>query len=494
MRANYVQYSSPQFRLLSDEQIKELHFATLQILERTGVAFECQEAIEILGDAGADVSNPDRVKIPSHLVEQALRTAPKTITLYTREGELAMVLNGQTGCHFGAQPDGYEYLDPYLRKPRQCYVQDVADAVRVVDALPNVEWVMMSGAHTTVPPSIADLVSTLQAMLNTSKPVCLPSFNDLQNTKEMFKLCSIVAGGEEQLRRKPFLVSSAEPVSPLVHGKGPSELSLFCAEKGIPNIVYGMPMAGTTAPATWAGCLAIANAEVLSQWVVLQLRYPGAPLIFGSLPGIMDMKTTIFADGAPEVSLLVAALTELGHYYKVPVFGTGGMTDAYIIGAQAAAEVTYSILVSKLSGADLVHDIGITYHDTCVSPELMVLANEIIDMVDVLMGGIEINNETLPLDLIERLGPRSNYLTEAHTRKHFRRFWAPALFDRSFARKEGVKDCEDLVNEKTIEIIETHQPKSLPEDVVKELREAEKTWFEREGLKREYPKRAQRKQ
>jgi len=118
MRHNYVQYNSPQFRLLSDSQLEELHLATLQILERTGVAFECQEAIDLLGEAGADVSNPDRVKIPAYMVEQALRTAPKTITLYTRDGEPAMVLNGMTGSHFGGIAIGPHYLDPYTKKPR----------------------------------------------------------------------------------------------------------------------------------------------------------------------------------------------------------------------------------------------------------------------------------------------------------------------------------------------------------------------------------------
>ena len=91
-----------------------------------------------------------------------------------------------------------------------------------------------------------------------------------------------------------------------------------------------------------------------------------------------------------------------------------------------------------------------------VSPELLVLANEIIDMVNVLKGGIEINDETLPLDLIERLGPSSDYLSESHTLKHFRKFWVPKIFDRSMVRKEGVKDCEQLLNQRTIEILETH--------------------------------------
>ena len=487
MRHNYVHYGSPQFRVLSDSQLEELHLAVIQIMERTGVAFECEEAIELLDGAGADVSNPDRVKIPSYLVEQALRTAPKMVTLYNRKGEPAIVLNGMTGCHFGSMPDCPYILDPYTKTRRTCYVEDIADTARVIDASPNIEWSYLATGHLTVPGTIADKVSLLQFILNSTKPV-IAEINDVESLREMIDLCAIVAGGEEQLRRKPFLGGSSEPVSPLVVGKNAMEKSLLCAEKGLPNVVYSMPLAGATTPATWPGVLVLPTAEVLSQLVVIQLKKPGAPVIFGSIPNIMDMKTTIFPYGAPELSLLVAALTELCHSYKLPMFGTAGCTDAEIVGAQAAAEVTYQILMSSLSGADLVHDIGLVYHATTISPELIVFDNEIIDMANVSMGGIEINEDTLPLDLIEKKGPRANYISEKHTLKHFRKFWAPKLFDRSVTRSADAKNCEELVKEATIKILETHQPEPLPDDVLKELRKVEAGWFKRVGIEG-YPKR-----
>jgi trimethylamine--corrinoid protein Co-methyltransferase len=491
MRANYIQFSTPQFRILSDKQLEELHFAALQILERTGVAFQCQEALEILGDAGADVSDPNRVKIPPHMVEHALRTAPKMVTLYTREGEPAIVLDGQAGAHFGGF-SGYSYiLDPYTGKQRKCFVEDIEDAARLVDALPNIEWYQTSAANRTVPGAIADKVELLHSIINTSKPV-FSNVSDVSSFREMIDLCSMVAGGEEQLRKKPFFGEASEPVSPLVYGKDAMEKALLCAEKGIPHIVHPIGMAGVSTPATFAGCLDIANAEVLSELVVLQFKNPGTPVIFGGMPSIMDMKTTIVSYGAPEMSLMVGALTELSHYYKLPFFGTAGSTDAAVVGAQAAAEVTSQILVSTFHGSDLVHGAGQMYHCVTLSSELMVLVDEIIDMVKVLMGGIEINDETLPLDLIERLGPGSNYLYEYHTRKHFRKFWVPEVFDRSFTRKEGVKDCEELLRQKTIDLIKTHKPKLLPEDLIKQLKKIEKTWFDRVGLKHEYPQRPER--
>ena len=266
------------------------------------------------------------------------------------------------------------------------------------------------------------------------------------------------------------------------------ERSLLCAEKGLPTIVYGMQMAGATTPATFAGCLAVSNAEVLAQLVVIQLKRPGAPFIYGSMPSIMDMRTTIYSYGAPEKILMVSALTELCHYYKLPMYGTAGCTDAQKVNVQAAVESTATIFASLITGADLVHNVGTIYHGGWRSLESIVLADEIISMLKVTMGGIEINDETLPLGLIEKLGPKSNYLSEAHTRKHFRRFWVPTVFDRSASKKEGENDCEELLKARTLEILKTHQPKPLPEDVLKEVRKVEKAWLKRVGLN-EYPKR-----
>ena len=489
MHASCIHYGSPQFRILSDKQIEELHLATLRILERTGVLFECREALEILGDAGANVANSNRTKIPSYMVEQALATAPKMITLYTREGEPEIVLNGQTGSHFGPPSAPREILDPHTGKRRECYVEDVADIARLVDALPNMEWSMTGASNTTLPLStcdISDKVNLLQCILNCSKPIICEA-NDVSSLREMIDLCSIVAGGEEYLRKKPFFGGSSEPVSPLIQGRDAMEKSLVCAEKRIPNVVYSMPMAGVTTPATFAGCLAIANAEFLSQLVVLQLKSPGAPVIYGAIPSVMDMKTMIFTYGAPEMSLMAGALTELCHYYKLPMFGTAGCTDAEIIDVQAGIEITYQILISALTGADLIHDVGEVYHGTAVSPELIVLVDEIIGMVNVAMGGIKINDETIPLELIERIGPRGTYISEKHTLEHFRSFWAPRVFDRSAVKEEITHYCGELLKKRTVEILRNHKPKPLPEDLVRELKKVEKIWLDRVGLK-EYPK------
>ena len=487
MRANYMEYRSPQFRILSDKQIEELHFRTLQILERTGVAFQCQEALDLLGHAGADVSDTNRVKIPSHVVEQALRTAPKIVTLYDREGKPAIVLDGQNGARFGAVPDCPEYLDPNTGRRRKCYIEDIAGMVRMIDALPNLHFVSTSSAHWTLPGAIADKVSVLQAILNTSKPI-IGNISNASNMQEILTLCALVSGGEGVLRKKPFFCILSEPVSPLIQGRDALEKSLLCAEKGIPVIVQSMTMAGASTPATLAGCLAITSAEALSQIVVLQLKNPGTPVIFGGIPSIMDMRTTICSTGAPELGVLIAALTELAHYYGLPMYGTAGWTDAAVIGPQMGIEATYQIMLSALSGQDLVHDIGLAYGARLVSPEMAVLGNEIVGMINPLMSGIEINDETIPLDLIEKVGPGGTFISEKHTLANFRRFWMPTIFDRSMVKTVTAPDCGILLKKRTIQILKTHRPKPLPDDLASELKEMERIWFDRMDLRHEYPK------
>ena len=485
------QADQSQFRFLSPEQLDELNRASIHILETTGVTIDSEEAIGLLSDAGANVSNNKRVKIPGDIVEQALKTTPKEITLYTRDGKPYLHLD-RTHTYFGAIPDCPEILDPHTRRRRPCYGEDTASLVRLIDYLPNITWILTAGWARGLPGEISDKVSLIQAILNTSKPIgcCI---NDVSSLKSMLEICSIVSGGMEALKARPFFYSTVEPVTPLVHGRDALEKSLLCAETGIPNVIYSMPMAGATSPATFAGTLAMANAEILSHLVVVQLKNPGSPVIYGAMPNIMDMTTSIYPYGTPELNLLNACLTRLSHYYKLPMWGTAGCTDAKVIGAQAGAEIMMQCLSSVISGADFVHDTGLMDHATMISPELIVFMNEIIDMVKVFIGGIDISDQTLALDLIDSVGPGGSYIAEDHTLEHFRNFWVPGVLDRSMLtqdlEEESIKHCEDLINDKTKKIMETHTPEPLSDDIVREIKKVEKSWFDKLGLKYEYPKR-----
>jgi trimethylamine--corrinoid protein Co-methyltransferase len=192
----------------------------------------------------------------------------------------------------------------------------------------------------------------------------------------------------------------------------------------------------------------------------------------------MDMKTTVFSYGAAEMSLMVAAMAQMAQHYRLPFFGTAGCSDAKLPDAQAAAEAAFSCLSSALSGANLVHDSGWLDHGSVASPAYMVLVNEILHMVNQFMGGIPLNDESIALELIDKIGPGGHYLLEKHTLEHFRNVWYSDLFDRTIYdqwQAQGAKQFQERLHEQTQKAME-HQPAPLSDDVVQELARMENHW------------------
>jgi trimethylamine--corrinoid protein Co-methyltransferase len=240
---------------------------------------------------------------------------------------------------------------------------------------------------------------------------------------------------------------------------------LYAAEKNIPAIITPCPSAGGTAPATMAGVLVQALAECLSGIVMAQLKNEGAPVIMGGVVTIMDMLTTTYSYGAPELSLLSAGFTEIS---------TAGCSDAKSLDQQAAIEGAISIAVAALSGASLIHDVGYLESGLVGSYDMLVMSNEIIGMVKRIMGGITVDEDTLAVDVIANVGPGGHFLGEKHTLKHFREFWRPELLNRAKVddwKAAGAKTLGDRVHEKVISLIEIYEPEPIPDDVESRLKD-----------------------
>ena len=253
---------------------------------------------------------------------------------------------------------------------------------------------------------------------------------------------------------------------------------LFCAETGIPVIYYPAPQAGGTSPVTLAGAIVQGNAESLSGLVLAQLARAGSAFVYGALATVLDMKTTVFSYGAPEMSLMAAAMAQMAQHYRLPFFGTAGCSDAKYPDPQAAAEAALSCLTSSLSGANLVHDSGWLDHGCVASPAYMVLVHELIGMVNRFARGIPVNDDTLAVDLIDKIGPGGNFLEDEHTYEHFRDVWYSDLFDRSIHARwleRGGKRFQQRLKDQTRKVME-HQPPPLPDDVLKELDSMAKQW------------------
>lgn len=466
----------PQLKVINDYQIQQIHQATLEVLERTGIQIAHPKALEILHGAGARVDG-ERVRIPSWLVKDALNKAPTRIVLGDRNGDRKVFLEGNKSW-YGPSLDCVDYLDPLTNERRRFISDDCRVTATLADALPNYSWVMTLGMADDVDADIADRVIVKQVFKHTEKPLvfCCKDGNSL---KDIYEMALLIAGSKEQFEQAPTIIQYSEPISPLLYYNPAVEKIIFCAENNIPQINFPAPQAGSTGPATFAGGIVQGSAESLSGLVLAQLVKPGAPFIYGAFTTIMDMRTTIFSYGAPEISLMKAAMAQMAQFYQLPFFGTAGCTDAKFPDAQAGAEAAFSLLSAALIGANLVHDAGSWLdHGSLASPAFMVLVNEILHMVNQYMQGICVNDESLAIGLIDKIGPGGHYLHEDHTMEHFRDIWYSDLFDRKIYDvwlEEGGKKFEQRLQDKTRMLME-HQPEPLPQDVLKEMETMQKYW------------------
>jgi trimethylamine--corrinoid protein Co-methyltransferase len=465
----------PKLSVLNDDQVQQLQLATLEVLERTGVQLTHPRALELLDGAGARVDG-NRVRLPAWLVEEAIRQAPSRVVLGQRNGDRTVLLEDDKSW-FGPTVDCVDYLDPVTAERRPFTRDDCRLTATLADALPNYTWVMTIGMSADSPADIADRVIARQVLTYCRKPMVFCS-KDLASVRDIYDMAVLIAGSEESFRRAPTIAPLTDPISPLLQYDPTIDKLLFCAEKGIPVVHLAAPQAGSTAPATFAGTVVQGSAESLSGLVLTQLVRPGAPFIYGAFTTVMDMSTTIFSYGAPEMSLMVAAMAQLAHRYGLPFMGTGGCSDAKFPDPQAAAEATFSCLSSALSGANLIHEPGQLDHGSVASPAYIVLVNEVLQMVKQYMHGLPVNDETLAVDVIDRVGPGHHYLQEDHTFDHFREVWYSQLFDRTINAQwleQGAVRFEERLREQT-RLALAHRCPPLPEDIIKELDQMEQRW------------------
>jgi trimethylamine--corrinoid protein Co-methyltransferase len=461
-------------RILGNEQIRCVHEYALRLLEETGSAVGCAEALDILRRANCDVSDPKRVKIPAKLVMEAMEKAPSEIEIFSREGELAMLL-AEDCCYYGTGSDCNMTVDLETGERRLCLKEDVARLARFCDALPNVDFLMSFGIANDAPAG-ANFVHQYEAMLlNTTKPVIVTGHgrSDMQT---MIEMAGAAVGGVATLRRKPPLVLYAEPISPLTHTEMGVGKALLCCEYGIPVIYIGSPMMAATAPATVEAVLVQAVAESLAGLVIFQTKHPGAGFIFGGDATVMDMRTGIFSYGSPELNVLNAALADMAHHYRLPFFCIAGSTDAKVLDAQAGFEYAMSIYGATLNGCNIIHDCGYMEFGSTSSFESILFADEIIAYVKHMLRPLRFDEETVPLAAMDRIGPGGDFLTEDHTACHFRKsIFFPRFLDRSTFdswKGKGSRDLRVALNEHAKRIIASHRPRMLPEQANTAVRRA----------------------
>ena len=454
---------------LSPEQCQKLHNASLEILARTGVRLYHQEAVDLLKKAGASVSEGNRVRIPSGLVEKAFSTVPKRITLHDRHGQPTLFLEDYR-CYYGPGSDCLNIIDHRTGERRKPVLQDVVEAITVCDALPHIDFVMSMFLPSDVDAMVSDRYQ-MEVMLNTTtKPIVFVT-NEFSGCVDAVEMAEAVAGGAEALQSRPFVACYINVTTGLIHNEDALQKLLFMAEKGLPAMYVPIVIGGLSGPVTPPGSMALINVGMLVGLVLSQLKREGAPFI---VPGWgsegLDMKTLVSPYCSPNPRGLAHAMA---HYYNLPSFGLGGCSESKQVDQQAAAEAALTLMAETLGGANLIHDLGYLESGLTGSLAQLVLCDEIVGWVKHFMAPVEVNDETLALDLIDEIGPDGQFLDTEHTLAHFREHWYPTVFDRhNYDRWQaaGGKSLAERAAERVNEILAEHQPEPLLDDVAQAVK------------------------
>jgi trimethylamine---corrinoid protein Co-methyltransferase len=468
MVSTYIPEKGLSFHKLSNEKLERIHAASLEILERTGVRLLEPNAVQLLKSKGASVEHGDRVHIPAKMVEWALSTAPKSTKLYNRHGDETLVLEG-TNVFYGTGSDCPNVIDLHSGERRPGVLQDIVDATRVCDALPNIDFLMSFCIANDLERQTYDRHQMRAMLMHSIKPILFVTLG-FTGCLDAIKMAEAVLGGAEALERKPICACYINVSSALRHNEEALQKLLFMAERGLPTTYTPVVLRGATGPVTAAGAIALANAGELAGVVISQIKREGAPIIItGGVNDMLDMRTTIDCYSDPTNRVM---LVEMAHRYNLPIFGLTGCSDSKLPDEQAAAEAALSILLESLAGAQMAHDVGYLDSGMTNSIEQIVICDEIIAYTKQFMKEVEVNDETLALDVINQVGPDGDFLGNKHTLKHFRQDWYPKLFERRNYdgwKKDGGKTMRQRAREKAVEILEHHKPEPLADSVVKKL-------------------------
>ncbi len=462
-----------RFQILTPEDLQRIHAGALRILETTGIQVDSQTSRALLRANGATVDERTHiVRFPSHLVEEALEKKSTSITLAARDPKYDAKLDGEQS-YVTANGNGAVTIDFETGQRRPSTKKDVAETSRIIDYLPNVHvhWPMVSSMDQH--PSTVHLHDLDASLNHTQKHVMYETGVTLKDAKALTEMGYLAAGGEKEFRRRPLTSCLQCTFAPLQLDAGVMDASLYFAEAGVPLVFFGMPQPGATGPATLVGSLVVGNAEVLAALTIVQLHTPGAAVIYGMGNAPLDMKTAVRSGGSPEHALSSAMATELAHWYKMPSC-VGVSATAKVPGDQAVFEYYTGLVGPLLAGADLMCGIGLLEDSATLYYEQIVVDDEIVAAIARLIRGERADDNTLALDVIEKVGPGKNFLAQRHTMAHLRtEHFMPSLVDRrafdSWAAA-GSKTLVDRARDKTKWILANHTVPPLEVEVQKALR------------------------
>jgi trimethylamine--corrinoid protein Co-methyltransferase len=465
-------------KVLSDDDIDEIHSATLDLLESVGMMFELDDALLVLGGTGADVNRETGlVRIPRDLVNEAIRKTPKSVTLCGRNKRYDLRLEGRE-VHVGG-PMGATYVQHFDGKRRLANISDLENITKLEDALENIHVVPTAVAPQEIPPEWM-YPKAYEAIVNNTEKHVYHDTETVEDLQSLIDMAAAVVGGEEELRKRPIISFANCPVSPLIANKRFVQVLMECAKRRIPFSIEPDPQMGGTAPVTLIGTILQTNAEVLGGLTLAQVISPGTPVIYSHGATICDMRSSTVGVcwGAPERGLINVATAQITQHYGIPSCCIALTTDAKNQDTQAGYEKASTFLMTAMAGVNLIHSgVGSFDSNLTVSLEQLVLDSELVESTFRMLEGIERSERSIDesLSVIGKVAPRHrHYLSQEHTREHLKsEHWIPSMIVRgrweTWARAGG-RTAEDLAREKAKRILAEHRPEPLPREVRDEIR------------------------
>ena len=461
IRSNY------HMNFLSDQQLDDFQEATLQVLEDIGVQFPTQIALDLFNDHGAHVDPDTRVvKIPRQMVREAMSTVPRTFVMGARDP--AFDLNLQEGVsYFTTDGCGYETMDINTGERRASTKADVGMMARITDYLSSIAfyWPMVSAQDFGVAAPLHELDATWN---NSIKHIQSETLMGAKPTEFAIEMATVLRGSREEVRRRPPFSVLVCTISPLMQDKEGIEGALVLAEAGIPVGFLAMPTLGTTAPATFPGAMVVGDAEVISATVLMQLAFPGAPVFHSIMQAWADPRNAAYV-GYPLDTRGRYTPVEIAHHWGMPAFGGAFGTDSSQVDSwQSATEVVLDPFMIGLAGCEIVTGLGLRETYTLLYPEAIMLDDDIYHRARYALMELDVNPESLAIDVIGNVGPGGHFLAQKHTRKHMRHEMKRSI-TQQLDQEGNYRPAIDAAREKFTWIYENHHPQPLDEAVQSEL-------------------------
>lgn len=465
-----------RFEVLSQAEVERIHAASMEILADVGIKVNYKKARDLFREAGADINEETlAVRLPEKLVRWAVDRAPKQFSLFGIDAEFRLDIGpDQVTPVFAGLGTPTRIIDLESGAIRSTLQKDVLEHIILIDACQHIHNSQMDIWPDDIPMTTIHSEAIWAWAHHSRKPYGMGCYGYLP-TWDMMRMMSIAVGGKEELQKKPRFFAICSVVSPLQMDQAQAEGLLICAEYGQPVTCAPEAIAGTTAPVTLAGLVAQENAAILAHITLAQIFRPGAPVLYGTVSTTANMRYGTVTLGSPETGLISAASAQMARYYGLPIRSVGGATDSKREDLQAGFERMGTLLPAVLAGVNLITCAGTLDSTMLESHALLMLDDEICGAALRLARGIEVNDETLALDLIKKVGYSGNYITARETSKLFRKeLFIPSMFSREpyeTWEKEGSKLAIDHARERALEILAEHQPREVDPVIEKELNE-----------------------